>query len=153
VAKFQAYGLVYFDAIIRLDGTDPVDKNRVIPTQPALNAEQLTDVIRDAARVTWFATVDHPAHPGGWDIAGKGMGTGRPGGGAAATGRPRRTHRSVDHQRVSEGMGTNRIAEALADMSRRRKILEQAVDSGLTMIEYRTGGTRAGDLPHAWPSS
>ncbi len=26
-------------------------------------------MIRDAARVTWFATVDHPAHRGGWDIA------------------------------------------------------------------------------------
>jgi len=69
VAEFQARGLVHFHAIIRLDGTDPADKNRIIPPPLALGAEQLADVIRDAAAVTWFATVDHPMHRGGWDIA------------------------------------------------------------------------------------
>ena len=69
VAEFQARGLVHFHAIIRLDGTDPADPNHVIPPPPALDAEQLGDVIRDAAAVTWFATVAHPARPGGWDIA------------------------------------------------------------------------------------
>ncbi len=68
VAEFQARGLVHFHAIIRLDGTDPNDKNRIIPPPLTLDAEQLGDVIRAAAHVTWFATVDHPARPGGWDI-------------------------------------------------------------------------------------
>jgi hypothetical protein len=69
VAEFQARGLVHFHALIRLDGIDPADKNRIIPPPAALGAGQLEAVIRDAAQVTWFATVDHPARPGGWDIS------------------------------------------------------------------------------------
>jgi hypothetical protein len=53
----------------RLARLDPADKNRIIPPPLGMDAEQLADVIRDAAELTWFATVDHPARPGGWDIA------------------------------------------------------------------------------------
>jgi hypothetical protein len=64
VAEFQTRGLVHFHAVMRLDGNDP---GRVIP--PAhITANQLADIIRNAARTTRFATVAHPACPRGWDI-------------------------------------------------------------------------------------
>ena len=63
VAEFQARGLVHFHAIFRLDATTA--DGQLVP--PALGAEQLLDAIQAAAS-TWFATVTHPARPGGWDI-------------------------------------------------------------------------------------
>jgi hypothetical protein len=68
VAEFQRRGLIHFHAIFRLDGIDPVHPERTVPPHPALTAEVLADVIRQAASVTWFATVSHPARPKGWDI-------------------------------------------------------------------------------------
>jgi hypothetical protein len=68
VAEFQRRGLIHFHAIFRLDGFDPVHPERTIPPHPALTAEVLADVIRQATSVTWFATVPHPAKPKGWDI-------------------------------------------------------------------------------------
>jgi hypothetical protein len=68
VAEFQRRGLIHFHAIFRLDGVDPVHPERTVPPHPALTAEVLADVIRQAARATWFATVSHPARPKGWDI-------------------------------------------------------------------------------------
>jgi hypothetical protein len=64
VAEFQARGLVHFHAIFRLDTTTP-DGHL---TPPALTADDLADAI-NAAAGTWFATVNHPARPKGWDIA------------------------------------------------------------------------------------
>jgi hypothetical protein len=68
VAEFQRRGLIHFHAIFRLDGHDPVHPERTIPPHPAFTAEVLADAIRQAASVTWFATVSHPAKPTGWDI-------------------------------------------------------------------------------------
>ena len=64
VAEFQARGLVHFHAIFRLDATtvDPAH----LPPDPRHRA--LLDAIQAATASTWFATVDHPARPGGWDI-------------------------------------------------------------------------------------
>jgi hypothetical protein len=57
--------LVHFHAILRLDGNNAA---RVVP--PAhVTPTQLADIIHDAARVTRFATVPHPANPRGWDIS------------------------------------------------------------------------------------
>jgi hypothetical protein len=68
VGEFQRRGLIHFHAIFRLDGTDPVHPERTIPPHPAFTADLLADVIRQAATVTSFATVPHPARPKGWDI-------------------------------------------------------------------------------------
>jgi hypothetical protein len=63
VAEFQARGLVHFHAIFRLDAADAT--GQLAP--PALDVGQLAAAITAAAS-TWFATVAHPAKPGGWDI-------------------------------------------------------------------------------------
>jgi hypothetical protein len=68
-AEFQRRGLIHFHAIFRLDGHDPLHPERVLPPHPAFTADVLAEAIRQAARVTWFATVAHPAKPKGWDIA------------------------------------------------------------------------------------
>jgi hypothetical protein len=68
-AEFQRRGLIHFHAIFRLDGFDPVHPERVLPPHPAFTPDVLADTIRQAAGVTWFATVPHPAKPKGWDIA------------------------------------------------------------------------------------
>ena len=68
VAEFQRRGLIHFHAIFRLDGLDPVHPERVLPPHPAFTAGLLTEVIRQAASMTWFATGPHPARPKGWDI-------------------------------------------------------------------------------------
>jgi hypothetical protein len=68
VGEFQRRGLIHFHAIFRLDGLDPTHPERVLQPDPAFTAEVLADVIRQAASVTWFATVPHPAKPKGWDI-------------------------------------------------------------------------------------
>jgi hypothetical protein len=67
VAEFQARGAIHFHAIFRLDGTDPADPGRITP--PAqITARQLAAIITNAASITGFATVTHPANPKGWDI-------------------------------------------------------------------------------------
>jgi hypothetical protein len=68
-AEFQRRGLIHFHAIFRLDGIDLVHPERTIPPPPAITAEVLAEVIRDAAATTWFATVPHPVKPKGWDIS------------------------------------------------------------------------------------
>jgi hypothetical protein len=68
VAEFQRRGLVHYHAIFRLDGFDPLDPGRTIAPHPALTAAALAEAIRQAAAVTWFATVSHPAEQKGWDI-------------------------------------------------------------------------------------
>jgi hypothetical protein len=68
VGEFQRRGLIHFHAIFRLDGTDPVHPERTMPPDPAFTAGLLAEVIRQAASITRFATVPHPARPKGWDI-------------------------------------------------------------------------------------
>jgi hypothetical protein len=68
VAEFQRRGLIHFHAIFRLDGHDPTHPERTIPPHPALTADVLAEVVRQATSVTWFVTVSHPVKPKGWDI-------------------------------------------------------------------------------------
>jgi hypothetical protein len=68
VGEFQRRGLIHFHAIFRLDGLDPIHPERIIPPHPAFTAEVLADAIRQAASVTRFATVSHPARLKGWNI-------------------------------------------------------------------------------------
>jgi hypothetical protein len=68
VAEFQRRGLIHFHAIFRLDGHDPIHPERTVTPHPAITADVLADVIRQATATTWFATIAHPARPKGWDI-------------------------------------------------------------------------------------
>jgi hypothetical protein len=68
VAEFQRRGLIHFHAIFRLDGFDPVHPERTVSPPAVFTAEVLAEVVRQAAAVTWFATVPHSAKPRGWDI-------------------------------------------------------------------------------------
>lgn len=68
VAEFQRRGLIHFHAIFRLDGDDPAHPERTIQPHPAITADVLAGLIRQVAAAAWFATIAHPARPGGWDI-------------------------------------------------------------------------------------
>ena len=68
VAEFQARGVIHFHALFRLDGYDPADPGSLLPPPARLSTADLGDAIRQATAATWFATVPHPARPGGWDI-------------------------------------------------------------------------------------
>jgi hypothetical protein len=61
VAGFQRRGLIHFHAIFRLDGHDPNHSERTIPPHLAFTADVLAEAIRQAATMTWFATV--PTRP------------------------------------------------------------------------------------------
>ncbi|MEU4327736.1 replication initiator [Nonomuraea dietziae] len=67
VAEFQARGLVHFHALVRLDGHDP--DGAIIPPPLEITADDFKAALMQAVHATWFATLDHPAKPGGWDIA------------------------------------------------------------------------------------
>jgi len=64
----QARGAIHFHALLRLDGYDPAEPDKILPPPSYLTAVELTNAIRYAAAATWFATVSHPARPVGWDI-------------------------------------------------------------------------------------
>jgi hypothetical protein len=68
VGEFQRRGLIHFHAIFRLDGLDPTHPERTVPPHLAFTSDVLAEVIQQAAGVTWFATVPHPAKQKGWDI-------------------------------------------------------------------------------------
>ena len=68
VAEYQARGAIHFHALLRLDGYDPAEPDKILPPPSYLTAVELTNAIRYAAAATWFATVSHPARPVGWDI-------------------------------------------------------------------------------------
>jgi len=68
VAEFQRRGLIHFHAIFRLDGTDPAHPERTIQPHPAITADVLAGLIRQAAGTVWFATIPHPVKPQGWDV-------------------------------------------------------------------------------------
>jgi hypothetical protein len=67
-AEYQARGAVHFHALLRLDGYDPADPDRILPPPPAITIADLADATRHAARAIAYRTAPHPAHPGGWII-------------------------------------------------------------------------------------
>ena len=67
VAEFQRRGVVHLHALLRLDGIDPADKERVIP--PAgLTSADLETAVRHAASGTALMTEPHPDRLGGCRI-------------------------------------------------------------------------------------
>ena len=69
VAEYQRRGVVHFHALIRLDGYDPDNPERIITPDAAITPELLRAYIDDAARTTAFTMRPHPANRQGWDIA------------------------------------------------------------------------------------
>ena len=66
VAEFQRRGVVHLHALLRLDGIDPADRDRIVP--PAgLVVRDLVEAIQRAAG-TVFATDPHDEKPAGWRI-------------------------------------------------------------------------------------
>jgi hypothetical protein len=69
VAEYQRRGVVHFHALIRLDGIDPDDPERVIPPPEWATVFVLEHLIRSAVESTAFVTKPHPANEAGWPIA------------------------------------------------------------------------------------
>jgi hypothetical protein len=65
-AEYQARGAVHFHVLLRLDGVDPADPDRVIPPPAAITAADLEQAIRATARAISYRTGLHPASPAGW---------------------------------------------------------------------------------------
>jgi hypothetical protein len=67
-AEYQARGAVHFHALLRLDGYDPANPDRLLPPPPVITIADLDDAIRWAARAIAYRTPPHPVQPGGWAI-------------------------------------------------------------------------------------
>jgi len=67
-AEYQARGAVHFHALLRLDGYDPADPDKLIPPPPGITIADLDEATRWAAGAISYRTPPHPARPGGWVI-------------------------------------------------------------------------------------
>jgi hypothetical protein len=67
-AEYQARGAVHFHVLLRLDGIDSADTDRIIPPPAGITVADLEDAIRRTARVISYRTESHPASPAGWVI-------------------------------------------------------------------------------------
>jgi hypothetical protein len=67
-AEYQARGAVHFHALLRLDGYDPRDPDRLLPPPADLTAADLDDAIRWAARAITYRTPPHAARSSGWAV-------------------------------------------------------------------------------------
>ena len=67
VAEFQRRGVVHLHALLRLDGVDPEDRDRIVPPVGVVLGD-LVDAVQHAAAATSFTTDEHEEHPGGWRI-------------------------------------------------------------------------------------
>lgn len=69
VAEMQRRGVVHFHALIRIDGLDPADPDRIIVPDASITAELVSSLITTAAQTTAFTTAAHRANREGWPIA------------------------------------------------------------------------------------
>jgi hypothetical protein len=67
-AEYQARGAVHFHALLRLDGYDPADPDRLLPPPPGITIADLDDATRQAAAAISYRTPPQPAQPPGWTI-------------------------------------------------------------------------------------
>jgi hypothetical protein len=67
-AEYQARGAVHFHALLRLDGYDPANPDRLLPPPRAITIADLDDATRWAVGAISYRTLPHPAQPGGWTI-------------------------------------------------------------------------------------
>jgi hypothetical protein len=68
-AEYQARGAVHFHALLRLDGYDPENPQRLLPPPSAITIADLEDATRHAATTVRCLTPPHPANPSGWLIS------------------------------------------------------------------------------------
>jgi replication initiator protein RepSA len=94
-AEYQRRGVVHYHALIRLDGLDPDDKERVIPPPEWASVFVLAHAVTEAIGHTAFTTAPHAEQPAGWTI-----GWGDPG--KAADVRPVRA--AADHPITREAV-------------------------------------------------
>ena len=67
-AEYQARGAVHFHALLRLDGLDERDPDRLLPPPSGLTVADLDEATRHAAATISYSTPPHPAMPAGWPI-------------------------------------------------------------------------------------
>jgi Replication initiator protein, pSAM2 len=67
VAEFQRRGVVHLHALLRLDGIDPADRERIAPPAGVVLGD-LVDAVQHAAKATAFVTEGHDERPAGWPI-------------------------------------------------------------------------------------
>jgi hypothetical protein len=68
VAEFQRRGIVHLHALLRLDGLDLVDTERITSPPSCLDAAFLEEAVRRAVADTSFTTAPHRSRPQGWRI-------------------------------------------------------------------------------------
>jgi Replication initiator protein, pSAM2 len=69
VAEFQRRGVVHLHALLRLDGLDPANPDRIVTPSSCLDAASLEEAVRRAVTETSFTTAPHRSQPAGWRIA------------------------------------------------------------------------------------
>lgn len=67
VAEFQRRGVVHLHALLRLDGLDPADRDRIVPPTGVVLGD-LLDAVRHVTASTTFTTDEHKVRPAGWAI-------------------------------------------------------------------------------------
>jgi hypothetical protein len=67
-AEYQARGAVHFHALLRVDGLDEADPDRITSPPAGITASDLEDAVRQAATAIRYRTPPHPAQPGGWTV-------------------------------------------------------------------------------------
>jgi hypothetical protein len=67
-AEFQTRGAVHFHALLRLDGVDPDNPDRVLPPPAGITVDDLDDAVRTAAATIIYTTPPHPDQPAGWHV-------------------------------------------------------------------------------------
>ena len=68
-AEYQARGAVHFHALLRLDGYDEHQPDRLLPPPPGITVADLEDATRQAAAAIVYLTPPHDAQPSGWVLA------------------------------------------------------------------------------------
>ena len=68
VAEMQRRAVVHFHAVLRLDGHDPENPDRVLQPPDGLVLDDLVDAVEHAVNTTMFVTPPHAAKPSGWLI-------------------------------------------------------------------------------------
>lgn len=69
VAEYQARGVVHFHALIRIDGYDKNDPDRVFAPHPSITSDLVASHIAAAGSIARLTTDEHPHNPRGWVCA------------------------------------------------------------------------------------
>ncbi|NUT23808.1 MAG: plasmid replication initiator protein [Hamadaea sp.] len=68
VHELQQRAALHYHGILRLDGLDPTDPARIVPSPAGFTSHDIEAALRHAAAHISFTTPDHPDRPGGWPI-------------------------------------------------------------------------------------